>query len=91
MMDSGDEIIGPVNFGNPVESTIRELAETIVEMTGSRSKIAFRPLPADDPLQRCHDLARAREWLGWEPKVTLRHGLERTIAHFDQLLAERGN
>ena len=91
LMDTGDDVIGPINVGNPVESTIRELAELIVEMTGSRSRIVYRPLPSDDPVQRRPDITRARESLGWEPKVPLREGLTKTIAYFDQLLAAGGD
>ncbi|HEX6362078.1 MAG TPA: GDP-mannose 4,6-dehydratase, partial [Albitalea sp.] len=87
LMGTGDEITGPVNVGNPTECTIRELAERIVSMTGSRSKIVYRPLPADDPMQRCPDITRAREWLRWEPKIALQQGLENTIRYFDRLLS----
>jgi UDP-glucuronate decarboxylase len=77
---------GPVNLGKPVEVTIRELAEKVIDMTGSRSKLVFRPLPADDPLQRKPDIALSREKLGWEPRVQLDAGLSRTITYFDELL-----
>lgn len=87
LMDTGDEFVGPINIGNPVESTIRELAELVVELTGSHSKLVYRPLPSDDPLQRCPDITLAREKLGWEPKVALRQGLEHTIGYFDRLLS----
>jgi UDP-glucuronate decarboxylase len=83
-----DETSGPVNLGNPGEFTIRELAELTIEMTGSRSKLIFQPLPADDPKQRQPDIALARRTLGWEPKVPLREGLGRTIEYFDRLLRE---
>ena len=86
LMDTDDLIIGPVNVGNPVESTIRELAERIVELTNSRSVIVYRPLPSDDPMQRCPDIARARAWLDWEPQVQLEQGLRNTIEYFDRLL-----
>jgi UDP-glucuronate decarboxylase len=69
---------------------VRELAETIIAMTGSRSKIESRPLPVDDPTQRCPDISRARNLLDWEPRVPLATGLERTIAYFDRLLSARG-
>jgi dTDP-glucose 4,6-dehydratase len=72
----------PVNIGNPAELTIRELAETIVAMTGSRSRIVERPLPVDDPKRRQPDITRARTLLGWEPKVPLAQGLPRTIEYF---------
>jgi UDP-glucuronate decarboxylase len=77
---------GPVNMGNPVEFTIRQLAEKVIELTGSKSKLVFRPLPADDPMQRKPDITLAREKLGWEPGVQLEQGLVRTIAYFDELL-----
>jgi len=87
LMDTPDEVAGPVNIGNPVESTIRELAELVVAMTGSASKIVFRPLPEDDPMQRCPDISRARELLGWQPQVALREGLQATIDYFDRHLS----
>jgi UDP-glucuronate decarboxylase len=90
LMATGDDITGPVNVGNPAECTIRELAERIVSMTGSRSRIVYRPLPADDPMQRCPDITRAREWLQWEPKIALQQGLEATIRYFDRLLSRPG-
>ncbi len=80
---------GPVNLGNPVEFTIRQLAEMVVELTGAKSKIVHRPLPADDPMQRKPDIALARSKLDWEPAVPLREGLVQTIAYFDQLLSKR--
>jgi UDP-glucuronate decarboxylase len=90
LMAASDDVTGPVNLGNPVETTVRELAEAIIAMTGSRSKIESRPLPVDDPTQRCPDIARARNLLDWEPRVPLATGLERTIAYFDRLLSARG-
>lgn len=86
LMDSPDELTGPVNFGNPGEFTIRELAEKVIELTGSHSSITFEPLPSDDPLQRKPDIALAKSTLGWEPKVQLEEGLLRTISYFDNLL-----
>jgi UDP-glucuronate decarboxylase len=86
MMNSRDEFTGPVNIGNPEEFTIRELAEEILRQTGSKSKLVFEPLPQDDPKQRKPDIALARKELGWEPKVKLRAGIEKTIAYFKQLL-----
>jgi UDP-glucuronate decarboxylase len=71
----------PMNLGNPEEFTILELAELVIELTGSRSRMTFAPLPGDDPLQRCPDIGRARGELGWQPRVPLREGLERTIAY----------
>ena len=88
LMDSPPEVTGPINLGNPGEFTIRELAETVIEMTDSRSKLSFEPLPTDDPKQRQPDIARAKEQLGWQPKVPLRDGLKPTIAYFDRLLLE---
>jgi len=84
-MDTPPEVSGPINLGNPVEFTIRELAELVVEMTGSKSELVFRPLPQDDPMQRKPDITLARETLGWEPTVALRQGLVKTIDYFSQL------
>jgi UDP-glucuronate decarboxylase len=78
---------GPINLGNPGEFTIRQLAEKIIDLTGSQSQLVFRPLPADDPLQRKPDISRARELLAWEPTVHLEEGLLKTIAYFDTLLS----
>ena len=87
MMDSRDDFLGPVNLGNPHEFTIRELAEQIIDLTGSKSKLIFLPLPQDDPQQRQPDIALAQKELdGWTPKVQLRGGLVQTIAYFDDLL-----
>jgi UDP-glucuronate decarboxylase len=86
LMATGPEVTGPINLGNPGEFTIRQLAELIIELTGSASKLVFKPLPADDPLQRQPDITLARTHLGWEPTVPLREGLVHTIAYFDQLL-----
>jgi UDP-glucuronate decarboxylase len=79
---------GPINLGNPGEFTIRQLAEMVIELTGAKSKLVFRPLPSDDPMQRQPDISRAREYLNnWEPKVQLREGLGKTIEYFDRLLS----
>ncbi len=86
LMAAPDELTGPVNLGNPGEFTIRQLAELVIELTNSKSKLVFQPLPPDDPQQRRPDIALAREKLGWEPEVPLREGLKKTIAYFDQLL-----
>jgi UDP-glucuronate decarboxylase len=86
LMESGDEVVGPINLGNPKEFTIRSLAEIIIEMTGSASKIVHRPLPADDPRQRQPDISRAKEQLGWQPTLALREGLGKTISYFDHIL-----
>ena len=88
LMDTPDDFTGPVNLGNPGEFTIRELAEKILEMTGSRSELVFKPLPMDDPRQRQPDITLARERLGWEPKIKLADGLAQTIEFFDSLLKE---
>jgi UDP-glucuronate decarboxylase len=87
MMATGDDVTGPINLGNPHEMQIRELAEEVIKLTGSRSKVVYRNLPADDPLQRCPDISKAQSVLGWQPKVKLREGLQRTIDYFDRLLA----
>ena len=88
LMAAPDDVTGPINLGNPVETTVAELAEKIIRMVGSRSVIDRRPLPVDDPVQRCPDISRARDVLGWAPRVPLETGLERTIAYFDRLLGE---
>jgi len=88
LMDSGDDLTGPVNLGNPAEFTIRQLAEKIIALTGSRSKTEFRPLPTDDPRQRQPDISLARSALNWAPKIQLDEGLKKTIAYFDATLAE---
>ena len=85
MMDGPDEFIGPVNLGNPDEFSIRELAEIIIELTGSKSKIIYHPLPEDDPQRRQPEIALARQKLGWKPTVPLRAGLETTIEWFSQV------
>jgi len=89
LMDTPD-ITGPVNIGNPIELSMLQIAETILELTGSASTLAYRPLPADDPRQRCPDISQARERLDWTPQVALRDGLRRTIAWFDAHLRQRG-
>ena len=90
LMASGEEVTGPINLGNPHEIPVRALAERVIALTGSRSNIVYRPLPQDDPMQRCPDITRARAVLGWEPSVALDDGLARTIAYFERLLSERG-
>ena len=82
MMGSDKKINGPINLGNPDEFTMMELAEKILEMTGSSSALTFKPLPQDDPLQRKPDITLAKELLGWEPKVSLDRGLVKVIAYF---------
>jgi UDP-glucuronate decarboxylase len=88
LMNSGDDITGPINLGNPNEFTIRQLAELVIEMTASPSKLIFEPLPTDDPLQRQPDITLAQKNLGWEPNIQLSKGLERTIDYFRQYVAE---
>lgn len=83
-MNTGDDFLGPVNIGNPTEFTIKELAELVVEYTGSRSKLIYLPLPEDDPKQRRPDISLAREKLNWEPTINLKKGLSRMIAHFKE-------
>jgi UDP-glucuronate decarboxylase len=90
MMDAPDEVTGPMNLGNPVETSVAELAKVIIDLTGSRSTITHKPLPVDDPIQRCPDISQAKNVLKWEPKTPLKPGLERTIAYFDKLLTDRG-
>jgi UDP-glucuronate decarboxylase len=82
LMGSDDGVTGPVNLGNPHETTVEDLAHTIVEMVGSRSQVIHCPLPVDDPRRRRPDISKAREWLGWSPSVPLRKGLEQTIGYF---------
>ncbi|HEX6840667.1 MAG TPA: NAD-dependent epimerase/dehydratase family protein, partial [Stellaceae bacterium] len=86
LMDAPDDVTGPINLGNPVETSVLALAEAIIDLTGSSSEIVRRPLPVDDPVQRCPDIGRARDVLSWEPRVPLATGLERTIQYFDALL-----
>ena len=86
LMLTGDDVTGPINIGNSSEFTIRELAEKVVSLTGSRSKLIFKPLPQDDPRQRQPDLSRAKAQLEWQPKVALEDGLKETIAYFRQTL-----
>ena len=86
MMDTPDEVCGPINIGNPGEFTIRQLAELVIELTGSRSKLIFCDLPADDPKQRRPDISKAKALLNWEPAIQLKQGLSETIAYFDELL-----
>ena len=83
----GRDFPGPINLGNPNEFTIRELAEEILDLTGSKSTLIREPLPQDDPRQRQPDISMARAKLDWEPKTQLREGLTKTIAYFDELLS----
>ncbi|MEM6535178.1 MAG: UDP-glucuronic acid decarboxylase family protein [Pseudomonadota bacterium] len=86
LMNSPSDVTGPINLGNPYEMTIRELAEAVIDLTGSSSKLTNLPLPQDDPKQRQPNITKAKADLGWEPKVVLRDGLEKTVAYFDQIL-----
>ncbi|MBQ9445932.1 MAG: SDR family oxidoreductase, partial [Victivallales bacterium] len=86
LMNTSDDVTGPVNVGNPGEFTIRELAEKVIQLTGSKSKLVFKPLPQDDPRQRKPDITLAKQLLNWEPKVPLEEGLKKTIEYFDKLL-----
>jgi UDP-glucuronate decarboxylase len=90
LMAASDDITGPVNLGNPVETSVAELADLIIALTGSRSTIVRRQLPVDDPVQRCPDIAQAEAVLGWRPRTELKDGLTRTVAYFDKLLSTRG-
>ena len=85
---ASDDFTGPVNLGNPVEFTIKELAEKVIEMTGSKSKLTLNPLPQDDPKQRQPDISLAKKELNWEPKIKLEEGLKKTISYFDKLIQE---
>jgi len=90
LMNTDDTVTGPMNIGNPTEMTIRELADLVIALTGSRSKLVFEPLPQDDPVQRRPDIGMAERTLGWTPQVKLRDGLAKTIGYFDQLLRGLG-
>jgi UDP-glucuronate decarboxylase len=90
MMATGEDVIGPINIGNPHEIPVRELAERVTRLTGSASQIVLQPLPQDDPLQRCPDIAMARRVLGWQPVVELEDGLGRAIGYFAGLLGDMG-
>lgn len=88
LMESPDGVTGPINLGNPGEFTIKQLAENVIDLTGSSSKMIHQPLPQDDPKQRQPDITRAKNQLDWEPEIALREGLSKTIAYFDGLLKE---
>ncbi len=89
-MATPDEVPVPLNLGNPAEITMLELADTIIALTGSRSRITFRPLPVDDPIRRCPDISHAREKLGWTPSTPFVEGLRRTIDYFESTLMAKG-
>jgi UDP-glucuronate decarboxylase len=86
LMDTPDDVTGPVNLGNPVERTVKQLAERVLELSGSKSKIVYKPLPVDDPKQRCPDITLAKSLLKWEPSVPLDEGLKKTIDYFRRLM-----
>jgi UDP-glucuronate decarboxylase len=86
MMNTGDEVTGPINMGNPGEFTILQLANKVIEMTDSKSRIVFKPLPSDDPMQRKPDITLAKNLLGWQPTIALEDGLKETIAYFKATL-----
>jgi UDP-glucuronate decarboxylase len=89
LVATGDDITGPINLGNPHEIPVKELADRVLRLTGSSSRIVYRSLPADDPVQRCPNIELARGTLDWEPHVPLDDGLARTVAYFSQMLAQR--
>lgn len=88
LMDSADDVTGPINLGNPTEFTIKELASEIIDLTGSRSRIVHRPMPMDDPKQRRPDISKAHDVLGWAPRVQLKAGLMRTVSYFVEMLKD---
>jgi UDP-glucuronate decarboxylase len=89
LMATSDEVTGPVNLGNPDEVSVGELAEKVIALTGSKSKITYQSLPTDDPTQRCPDISLAHRLLGWKPKTSLEEGLKKTIDYFEKLVAEK--
>jgi UDP-glucuronate decarboxylase len=90
LMQTGDGVTGPINIGNPVEFSMLQLAQEVVDLTGSKSRLVQKPLPQDDPRQRQPDISKAQQLLGWKPATTLEEGLKKTIAYFDALLREPG-
>jgi UDP-glucuronate decarboxylase len=88
LMATKDQVTGPINIGNPTEFSMLELAKTVIEMTGSRSRVVHRPLPENDPRQRRPEISRAQETLSWTPRIQLKEGLIRTIEYFEKLLKE---
>lgn len=88
LMNTPAEVVGPMNLGNPVETTIKELAEIIIDLVGSKSRLTFKPLPSDDPRQRQPDISYAKEVLSWEPRVELNIGLQQTAQYFERILSE---
>jgi len=90
MMETPDSVTGPINLGNPIEIPMVELAKRVLKLTGAKSNLVFRPLPIDDPMQRCPDISKAKTILGWEPRVNLDEGLSKTIEYFDKSLTRAG-
>jgi len=90
LMRSEDDVVGPINIGNPVEFSMLQLANAVLELTGSKSRIVHRPLPQDDPKQRQPDISKAQRILGWQPATPLKEGLGKTIAYFEELLRQPG-
>jgi UDP-glucuronate decarboxylase len=86
MMNTSNDVIGPVNIGNPNEFTMNELAHLVIELTGTKSKVIYQPIPSDDPMQRQPNIEKAKKLLNWEPQVQLKEGLLKTIAYFDTIL-----
>jgi UDP-glucuronate decarboxylase len=86
MMDQTDSLVGPINLGNPNEFTMLELAEQVIRLTGSKSKLRFEPLPQDDPKQRQPDISKAKSILDWEPKIQLEEGLKLSIDYFKSVI-----
>jgi UDP-glucuronate decarboxylase len=89
LMNTSDDVTGPVNLGNPTEISILELAEKVIKITQSRSKIVFKALPQDDPVRRCPDIRLAKKTLKWRPRVSLDEGLEKTAVYFKKVFYER--
>lgn len=88
LMNTGDDVIGPINIGQPVETSVKELAQMIIDLTGSKSKFIFKDLPQDDPQVRCPDITKAKEVLNWKPSTSLQEGLKKTVAYFDSYLSK---
>lgn len=89
LMNAAPDVSGPLNLGNPREITIRELANTILDLTGSKSELVYEPLPSDDPVQRCPDIERTEQTLDWSPTTSFRAGLTQTIEYSDSLLSKQ--
>jgi UDP-glucuronate decarboxylase len=87
-MDLESDLPGPINLGNPYEFTMNELAEKVIALTNSKSKIVYKPLPEDDPKQRQPEISKAKELLGWEPKIQLEEGLKKTISYFEKSILD---